>query len=306
VDVSRRAVLRALGAAAVGAMLPAGNADARSRLISRPIPSSGERLPVVGLGTWETFDVGGSRSDREPLEAVIRRFAELGGTVIDSSPMYGRSESVVGEIVETLGLRDRLFLATKVWTSGKRSGIAQMNESIRRFRTNHVDLMQVHNLVDVDTHLATLREWKSEGRARYVGITHYTSSAYAEVARVLKREQIDTLQINYSVVERSAEDELLPLAKDRGVAVIVNRPFGGGSLFSMTKGKPLPGFAAELGCTSWAQLSLKWILGHPAVTCAIPGTSKVKHLEDNLGAGVGAIPDAAMRRRILDAVRGLR
>lgn len=275
---------------------------ADSAMLQRPIPSSGEKLPVIGLGTWQSFDVGTSAADRQPLEEVLRAFVRLGGRVIDSSPMYGRAEGVVGDLAQKLRLHDSLFFATKVWTTGKDAGVQSMDRSFDLMKTKRMDLMQVHNLVDVQTHLATLREWKEQGRVRYIGITHYTASSHGEVARVLEREKVDFVQINYSVREREAEERVLPVAQERGVAVIVNRPFGGGNLFRRVRDKALPDFAAEIGCASWAQLFLKWIVAHPAVTCAIPATSKVRHLEDNMGGGVGTLPDAKMRQRISEAV----
>ena len=268
---------------------------------TRPIPSSGEELPVIGLGTWQTFDVG--RTERRPLEEVLSRFVDLGGRLVDSSPMYGSSEEVVGEIGSRLGLRERLFLATKVWTTGKRAGLAQIEESARLLRSPKIDLLQVHNLLDVDTQMATLRSWKEEGRVRYIGVSHYTASAYAEVARVLGREKLDFLQINYSIVEPEAEEAILPLAADRGVAVIANRPFGGGAGLRRVAARPLPSGAAELGCESWAELFLKWILANPHVTCVIPATGNRSHLERNMRAGNGPFPDPPQRRAIADAIR---
>jgi diketogulonate reductase-like aldo/keto reductase len=268
---------------------------------TRPIPSTGEPLPVVGIGTWRTFDVGGSLSERAPLEEVLALFRERGGRVVDSSPMYGRSEGVVGEIAEKLGATESFFLATKVWTTGRQKGVEQMERSARELRKRRIDLEQVHNLVDVKTHLATLRSWKEEGRIRYLGITHYSEGAYADVERLLSTEKLDFLQINYSLAETEAERRLLPLAAERGVAVIANRPFGGGEALRVASGSDLPGWAAELGCRSWAQLFLKWILGNPAVTCVIPGTGRRRHLEDNLGAAEGPLPDESARRRIAQA-----
>lgn len=260
-----------------------------------------EDLPLIGLGTWQTFDVGTSAAERKPLEEVLSLFVQLGGRVVDSSPMYGRSEEVLGDIAVKTGVRDKLFVATKVWTSGRVAGIRQMEESERKLR-GPVDLMQVHNLVDVDTHLKTLKEWKAKKRIRYIGITHYTSSAYGDLAAVLRRGGIDFVQLNYSLAEREAERSLLPLAQELGVAVLVNRPFGAGSLFRDTRGKAVPDFAKEIGCTSWAELFLKFVVSHPAVTCAIPATSKPEHLRQNMRAGTGPMPDAAMRKRIADAV----
>ena len=262
------------------------------------IPSSGEDLPVIGLGTWQTFDVGKSDAERKPLEDVLRTFVELGGRVVDSSPMYGASEEVVGDLQSKLGLRRKLFIATKVWTSGKARGIAQMEDSMRKLRANPIDLMQVHNLVDVETHLDTLTRWKSEGRVRHVGITHYTAGSHDDVARVMEARPVDFVQINYSVGEREAERRLLPLARERGVAVIANRPFAGGNLFSRLRSRELPKWASEIDCDSWAQLMLKFVVSHPAITCAIPATSKVAHLRDNMKAALGRMPDEKMRARI--------
>ncbi len=267
--------------------------------LTRRIPASGERLPVVGVGTWQTFDVGDDAAARAPLRDVLAQFAQGGGKLIDSSPMYGTSESVAGDLVAELGLRERLFIATKVWTSGRAEGIRQMEDSFRRLRVARMDLMQIHNLLDAATHTRTLEQWKSEGRVRYIGITHYTASAYAEVERWLRRGGYDFLQINYSLAERDAERRLLPLAQEMKVAVIANRPFAGAGAFRRVLGKPLPPWAQELGIASWAQYFLKWIIGHPAITCAIPGTGKPAHLKDNLGAAHGKLPDAAMRNRMV-------
>ena len=256
-----------------------------------------KRLYPIGMGTWQTFDV----ADPKPMAEVLKTFVDLGGTVIDSSPMYGRSEQVVGDLATSLGIRDKLFVATKVWTSGRDAGIAQMKDSERKLR-GKVDLMQVHNLLDARTHLETLRNWKKEGRIRFIGVTHYTASAHDDVAEYVERGGIDFIQINYSLAEREAEKRLLPLAADKGVKVLINRPFGAGSLFRETRGKALPDFAKELGATSWAELFLKFVISHPAVTIAIPATSKVAHLRENMRAGQGPMPDAAMRKRIASAV----
>lgn len=274
-------------------------------MLTRSIPSSGEQLPVIGLGTWQTFDTGTSQAERQPLEEVLSLFVKLGGRVIDSSPMYGASERVVGDLATKLGLQQSLFLATKVWTNGKEAGIRQMENSQRELQAKRIDLMQVHNLVDAETHLATLRDWKQQGRIRYLGITHYTSSGYAEAARLLRKEKLDFLQINYSLQERGAEDSILPLAAERGVAVIANRPFGGGGLFGRVRGQTLPAWAAEFDCRSWAQFFLKWGIGHPAITCAIPATSNARHLEDNMQAGTGRLPDAKQRQRMTETIAAL-
>ncbi|HYJ04783.1 MAG TPA: aldo/keto reductase [Chthoniobacterales bacterium] len=310
--MSRREAARLLAQSAAGLMLTrtalaAGETPTAGKLplLQRAIPSSTEKLPVVGLGTWQAFDVGPGADERQPLEEVFSLFVKLGGRVVDSSPMYGRAEQVVGDIAKKLDLHASLFLATKVWTTGKEAGIASMEKSLAKLETKNIDLMQVHNLIDVKTHLETLREWKEQGRARYFGITHYASRAYGDVARLLRSEKFDFLQINYSLLEREAEKEILPLAQERGVAVLVNRPFGGGNLFSRVREKPLPPWAAEFDCQSWAQFLLKWIIAHPAVTCAIPATSKARHLADNMQGGVGHLPDAKTRQRMVETVSRL-
>ena len=295
-DPRRRALLAALAGTAITP------AHAAIRIMTRPIPSSGEALPLVGIGTWQTFDV---RGDTSALHQVLKVFCETGGRVVDSSPMYGAAESVVGEITASLGLRDKLFMATKVWTSGREEGMRQMENSFRRMRVERMDLMQVHNLVDVATHTETLKDWKAKGRVRYIGITHYTASAYTDVERWLKTGAYDFVQINYSLGERDAERRLLRLAREKKVAVIANRPFAEGALFARVKGKPLPPWAAELGIQSWAQYFLKWIVSHPAVTCTIPGTGKAEHIRDNLAAGSGVLPDEATRKRMAEYFSGL-
>jgi diketogulonate reductase-like aldo/keto reductase len=266
--------------------------------MTKPIPSTGEQVPVIGLGTWQVFDVGSG--ERGPLREVLKL---LDGNIVDSSPMYGTSETVAGDLMAEV--KKRLFVATKVWTSGRDEGIRQMETSFKRLRVQQMDLMQIHNLVDVDTHTKTLQDWKAKKRVRYVGITHYTSSAYAEVERYLKSGPYDFLQINYSLGERESERRILPLAQERKMAVIANRPFAEGALFRKTKNKPLPPWAAELGIASWAQYFLKWIVSHPAVTCAIPGTGNPKHMQDNLGAGHGPLPNEDQRRKMTAYFDGL-
>ena len=283
------------GLAALATMKPV---PAAASLIERPIPASGETLPAIGVGTWQTFDVGSDPAARSTLKEVLGLFAKAGGKVIDSSPMYGSSETVTGDLVAEAGLAGRLFVATKVWTSGKDEGIRQMDLSFKRLRVSRMDLMQVHNLVDVALHTKTLEGWKAKGRVRYLGITHYTSSAYADVERWLNTGKYDFLQINYSLAERASEDRLLPLAMDRKVAVIINRPFAEGAMFRRVRGNEVPEWAREFGAMTWAQFFLKWIVSHPAVTCAIPGTGKPEHMLDNLAAGTGPLPDAATRRRM--------
>ena len=281
-------------------------AAAAASILQRQIPSSGEAIPAVGLGTWRTFDVGGGTAARAPLKDVLARFVELGGRVLDSSPMYGAAESVAGDLAAELHVTDRLFWATKVWTSGREAGVRQMEQSLGRFRVKRADLMQIHNLLDWRTHLGTLREWKQAGRVRYIGVTHYTAGAYDELERVLRGERLDFVQVNYSLGEREADRRILPLARDRGIAVLVNRPFSEGGLFQRVRNTPLPAWAADIGCESWAQFFLKWILAHPAVTCVIPATSRVQHLVDNMKAGAGPLPDAATRERMTAAAATLR
>jgi aryl-alcohol dehydrogenase-like predicted oxidoreductase len=296
---SRRRVLAlAAGCAAMNLISESGIAQ-ESKIMKRPIPRSGEMLPMVGVGTWQTFDVGPKAPERAELKEVLRLLAAAGGSVVDSSPMYGKAEGVVGDLTHD-GLREKLFFATKIWTSGRDSGIRQMEESFRLMRTERMDLMQVHNLLDLATHAKTLREWKSAGRIRYIGITHYHDGAHAELEKIVRTKAWDFVQFNYSMAEPEAEARLLPACADSGTAVIINRPFSQGGLFPKVKGKPLPPWAAEFDCTSWAQFFLKYLLGHPAVTCVIPGTRKVEHLKDNVQAGMGRLPDAAMRRRMTE------
>ena len=306
---TRREAARLICAGAAGLLWPIGAVRGKttneSMMLMRAIPSSAEKLPVIGLGTWQTFDVDLTSGNQKQLEAVLSLFVKLGGRVIDSSPMYGRAEQVIGDLVTKFALRDKLFLATKVWTRGKQAGIESMERSIQRLQTNRIDLMQVHNLVDVSTQLATMREWKAHGRIRYIGVTHYESGAFADMEKILRSEKVDFLQINYSIMEREAEQQLLPLAQEREIAVIVNRPFGGGDLFRRVRAEPLPDWAAEFDCRSWAQFLLKWIVAHPVVTCAIPATNNPRHLEDNMQAGVGRPPNAKTRQRMIELVSSM-
>jgi len=305
--MTRREAAKLIGGTAAAVVLPVTTQDATesSTMLTRTIPSSGETLPVIGLGTWRAFDVDLTSDIRRQLEEVLSLFVKLGGRVIDSSPMYGRAEEVIGELTAALGIREKLFLATKVWTHGKENGIKSIERSMALLRTNRIDLMQVHNLLDVHTHLATLRQWKEQGRIRYIGVTHYNSSAFPEIEKILRTEKLDFLQINYSLMEREAEQHVLPLAQERGVAVIVNRPFGAGDLFDKVRSKPLPDWAAEFDCRSWAQFFLKWIVANPAITCAIPATDKAHHLEDNMHGGIGRLPDAKLRHRMAEFVSSL-
>ncbi len=306
ISITRRAAVRLLGGAAAATFCPNPlSAAEKTAMLLRAIPSTGEKIPAVGLGTSRTFDVGTSPNERDPLKEVLRRFVQLGGKVIDTSPMYGRAEGVIGDLTSELHLREKLFLATKVWTTGRQAGIDEMERSLARLRTKTLDLMQVHNLVDLGTQLATARAWKEAGRVRYVGVTHYVESALPELEKVLRREKLDFLQINYSIAEREAEERVLPLAREKGVAVLINRPFARGDLFSRLRARPLPEWAAEFDCKSWAQFLLKWILANETVTCAIPATSNVRHLEDNMRGGMGRLPDAKTRQRMVEFVVSL-
>lgn len=279
------------------AMMPLP-AHAAANQAARALPADRRLLPVIGLGTWRSFDVGADATARNGLGRLLGRFAELGGTVVDSSPMYGSAEAVLGELAAERNLRRSLFLATKVWTQGREAGISQMEESLRRLRAPRIELMQVHNLVDWKSHLPLLRAWKAAGRIRYIGISHYHGGAYAEVEQVLRSEVLDFLQINYSLAEPESAQRLLPLAAERGVAVIANRPFAEGALFATVRGKPLPAVAAEHGCRSWAQIFLRWILAHPAVTCTIPASTRLDHLEDNMAAGIGPLPEFSEQKAL--------
>jgi len=268
-------------------------------MITRPIPSSGDAMPVIGLGTSQVFDVGADDGARAPLKAVLRQLVEAGGRMIDTSPRYGRAEAVTGDLVVEPGLRPRVFLATKVWTSGNERGIAQMRRSAELLRSPVIDLIQVHNLSDWRTQLATLRQMKEKGQVRYIGITHYTTGSLPELARILQSEPgIDFAQCAYSLGTRAAETALLPIAAERKVAVIVNRPFEDGDMFRRVRGKTVPEWAAEFDCTSWAQLFLKYVIAEPAVTCAIPATANPEHMADDLKAGFGRLPDPQQRQRI--------
>ena len=265
----------------------------------RRIPASGEALPVIGLGTSRTFDVGADSAARDALLPTLREFFAQGGKVIDSSPMYGSAEAVTGYLLSRLGPEARPFIATKVWTKGNVAGREQMQTSAERLGVARIDLMQVHNLQDWQTHLATLREWKAAGKIRYIGITTSRAAQYPDFEAVMRKEALDFVQLNYSAGEREAEETLLPLARERGMAVMVNRPFMRGELFARVRGKPVPGWAGEYHCTSWGQLFLTFALSNPAVTCLIPATTSLKHMTDNMAAGFGPEPDDAFRRHLL-------
>lgn len=303
--LSRRKALKQIGFGTIAMALPKLSLAETNQMMKRAIPSSGEQIGVVGLGTWQTFDVGNSATQREPLRAVLKALTTGGGNVIDSSPMYGSSEQVVGDLTSEANIQNQLFYATKVWTSGKQSGIEQMKTSMRRMQSNPMDLMQIHNLQDWKTHIKTLYEWKEKGLIRYIGITHYVDSAHDDLERIIRSEDIDFLQVNYSINNRNAERSLLPTAQENGVAVLTNRPYAGGSLFRKTKGRSLPSWASEFDCNSWGQFFLKYLLANQAVTCVIPGTSKEKHMLDNIGAGLGRLPDEATRERMKKLIASL-
>jgi diketogulonate reductase-like aldo/keto reductase len=300
--MSRREALRLLLACGAAAGLPTGLLQAASSMIRRSIPSSGEKLPVIGLGTSRVFDVGRQESELAPLAEVLEILVREGGSVVDTSPMYGRAEGVTGHLATRVGITDRLFLATKVWTSGREEGIAQMNDSFRLLEADRVDLIQVHNLIDWRTHLETLQAWKADGRIRYTGITHYRVDAFDELEAVMTAADWDFVQLNYSILTPDAEQRLLPLARERGIAVLVNRPFERGGAFRQVRDLDLPRWAKEHEIGTWGQFFLKWVVSHPAVTCVIPGTSKPKHMLDNAGAGHGALPDEALRRKMREYV----
>lgn len=298
--ISRREMLRigaGTGAGLLLGKLPAFGQD--QPLLMRAIPSSGEEIPAVGLGSARTFNVGSSDEERAPLTEVLRLFHELGGRFFDTAPSYGSSESVAGQLVQDLGIQDDLFFATKISTGGGReAGLEQEEGSHRSWGRDTIDLNQVHNLRDVDIHLRTIRQAKEEGRTRYVGVTTSFPRQYQEMEQVLRTEELDFVQINYSIGEREAAERLLPLAQDRGMAVVVNEPYNVGRVFGAVSGRELPEWAVEFDCESWGQFFLKYILSHPAVTVIIPATSDPVHLADNMGAGVGRLPDERTRTRM--------
>jgi diketogulonate reductase-like aldo/keto reductase len=299
--ISRRTFVGSLAAALAAAWLaPAELRAAEKALIRKAIPGVGETLPVIGLGTWQTFDVGREEAVLSGLADVLQAFFAYGGTLIDSSPMYGASEQVIGDLLNRVGHRDKMFAATKVWTDGEQAGIRQMEDSLQKWRLSRFDLMQIHNLRDWKTHLKTIRAWQAEGKIRYTGITTSHGRNHRKLENILRKESLDFVQFTYNLEDRAVEKRLLPLAADRQIAVLINRPFQGGVLFRKVKGKALPDWAAEFDCTSWGQFFLKFIVSHPAVTCVIPATSRVHHLQDNMAAGVGRLPDTAMRKRMVD------
>ena len=307
VPIDRRAAVKLMAAATATVLAPSGitAAEVQETMTTRKVPSSGEEIPVIGMGSSDTFDVGDDPASREGLRGVLRSLVAGGGRVIDTSPMYGRAESVLGDLIDELGLESQLWYATKVWTRGREAGARQIDESFARLRTKKLDLLQIHNLLDWREHVPTLRALQAAGRVRYAGITHYRAEAHADLERVLGEEKFDWLQINYSLAEREAEQRLLPFSRDRGVAVMVNRPFADGAMFAKVRGRPLPDWAAEIGCRSWGQFFLRFVVSHPAVTCVIPATSKPQHMIDNAAAGLAPLPDQQQRRRMAEFWEGL-
>jgi aryl-alcohol dehydrogenase-like predicted oxidoreductase len=307
-DLSRRDFIRAGIEMGAAMLVPSSELFAQAvPLLQKKIPSSGESIPIIGLGTARRYEEIKAEAEKTPLRETIREFKELGGKVIDTSPSYGTAETVVGEIVEGLKNRDALFLATKVSLRnlGREAGIEQIEQSFKKLRTNKIDLIAVHNLRDTQTQLRTLREMKQAGRVRYVGITTSFENQYQEFEQTIKNETLDFVQVDYALDNRNADERLIPLAGDRGMAVMVNLPFGRGRLFNAVQGKKLPDWAGEFDCKTWAQFFLKYIVSHPAVTCAVPGMAKAEYVVDNLGAARGRLPDAAMRRRMEKFIDGV-
>ncbi|MGE5256137.1 MAG: aldo/keto reductase, partial [Hyphomicrobiales bacterium] len=301
IPMNRRAFMMTTAALGAGITLAATRLRGESRVpIQRSIPSTGERLPVIGMGTSGTFDVGDDPAARAPLAEVLQAFFDNGGRVIDSSPMYGRAEAVVGDLLKAIHRRGQVFAATKVWTDGRDSGIEQMQRSMRLMGVDVMDLMQIHNLRDWKTHLPTLREWKQQGKIRYLGITTSHGRSHEELEQITRTESLDFVQFSYSLDDRMPEKRLLPLAIDQGIATLINRPFERGGMFGKVQGKPLPEWSADFDCRSWAQFFLKFVVAHPAVTCVIPATAKVQHMQDNMAAGFGRVPDANLRGKMLN------
>ncbi len=304
--MSRRELLEAGIGVGASIFLPSARLLAQAApLIQRKIPSTGASLPIIGIGTARRYEAVTTEAERAPLREVLRQFKETGGKVIDTAPSYGTAEMVVGDLVAELNIRESLFIATKLGAHGRDAGIAQLEQSFKRLRTPKIDLVAVHNLQDTQTQLRTLREWKQAGRVRYVGITTSFERQHPELEQTMKAEALDFIQVDYALDNRKADQGILPLAADRGMGVMINLPFGRGRLFTAVQGRSLPIWAGEFDCASWAQFFLKYIVSHPAVTCAVPGTAKVEYLVDNLGAARGRLPDAAMRRRMESFIDGL-
>jgi len=305
-QMSRRELLQVGIGVGASIFLPAARLLAHAPLlIQRKIPSTGESLPIIGIGTARRYEAVRTEAERAPLREVLRQFKEMGGQVVDTAPSYGTAEMVVGDLVAELKIRESLFLATKLGAHGRDAGIGQLEQSFKRLRTPTIDLIAVHNLRDTQMQLRTLRQWKQAGRIRYVGITTSSDRQYPEFEQTMKAEALDFIQVDYALDNRKADQRILPLAADRGMGVMINLPFGRGRLFKAVQGQSLPPWAGEFDCTSWAQFFLKYIVSHPAVTSAVPGTAKVEYLVDNLGAARGRLPDATMRRRMERFIDGL-
>lgn len=302
-ELTRREHLKLMAALGISTLAP-NWLSLSENTSGRAIPSSGEIIPVVGLGTWKTFDVGPSAREREPQKNILINLLNKGGSIVDTSPMYGASETIIGDLSTQLQNNDQLFIATKVWTTGKQSGIDQMNKSFSLLKRKQIDLMQIHNLVDWKTHYKTLQQWKEEGKIKYIGITHYVNSAHDEIIDIMRSVTLDFVQINYSLTARNLENRLLRLAEEKKVAIMVNQPFNGGSIFNQVRNKTLPTWAKEFDCTTWPTFFLKYMLADPAVTCVIPGTSNPIHMTENLMAGIGKLPDADQRKRMISLIEG--
>ena len=304
--ITRRYFLQGIGVMSAGmALMPVMAFGQNRQPITRAIPSSGERIPVIGMGTSRTFDVGRNPTSRSQLQEVLQAFFDNGGALIDSSPMYGNAESVVGDLLKNIRNKDKLFAATKVWTYGRQAGIDQMQRSMQRMGVAVMDLMQIHNLRDWKIHLPVVRQWKEEGKIRYIGITTSHGRSHDELEQIMRSETLDFVQLTYNIGNRTVEERLLPLAADRGIATLINRPYQRGALFKKVKGQSLPEWSQEFDCRSWGTFFLKYILSHPAVTCVIPATSKVHHMQDNMAGGYGKVPSQKMRRRMLNHMESL-
>lgn len=303
--MSRRDFIKTMAVAGIATVSPSALKANPETILKRVIPSSGAPITAIGLGTYRSFDVGSAAEVRGGLAEVLTKFVEFGGQLVDSSPMYGDAETVVGDLAAKTNTQDKLFYATKVWTRGREQGIAEMLTSMQRMRVETMDLMQIHNLMDWQTHIRTLYDWKNQKRIRYIGITHYVNSAFDDLEKIMQTESIDFVQLPYNIVNYEAENRLLPLARDKGIAVIANRPFSQGELFGKVRNKQLPPWAADFDCKSWAQFFLKFILSHPAVTCPIPATSKPKHLIDNMQAGFGKLPDVNTRKKMAEYLKSI-
>mgnify|MGYP001811974785 CR=1 FL=1 len=304
--LTRRHFLKTTGAASLLCSLAPGYlVAADSAVIRKAIPSTGERLSVIGLGTSRTFDVDSTTAANSPLLEVMQAFFDNDGQLIDSSPMYGSAEAVTGALLEKINNKQNLFSATKVWIRGKSEGVDQMEQSMWRLGVERIDLMQIHNLLDWQTHIETLREWKAEGKIRYIGITTSHGRYHGELEKILQQIPLDFVQFSYNILDREVETRLLPIAAEKGIATLINRPYQRGGLFRKVRGKPLPAWASEFDCASWGQFFLKFIVSHPDVTCVIPATSKLKHMVDNMAAGYGRLPDEATRRRMIETIESI-